>query len=299
MKYPIPIEVSVEFVEKGEYGGKFEDGVPLVDYKFGSFINPVTVSQYALGLWELSNAENVSEAEKDKLVEKFNIQKEWLKNNYELVNDIPVWKFGFDYKDYSLEAGWVSCLSQGNAISVLLRASISGDQMALELAENAFNLFLVPVSEGGVLTSTPEGTFWLEEYPSEQPSYVLNGFIFALFSIYELWKVTGKQHYFEKWQDGLESIKASTKFYDKDYWCFYDRYKNKTYGRIITKHYLENIYIPQYKALYEFSEDEFFNTMAKKWTKYLNSRASAVRVKLHSVSRRTKRCFKRLINETH
>lgn len=89
----------------------------------------------------------------------------------------------------SLEPGWYSAMAQGHAMSLLSRAySRSRNPLYLRAAYRAINPFLVPSSEGGVLTYLFGQHPWYEEYPTVPPSFVINGFMYALFGLYDLAK---------------------------------------------------------------------------------------------------------------
>ena len=89
----------------------------------------------------------------------------------------------------SLEPGWYSAMAQGHAMSLLSRAySQSQNPLYLRAAYQAINPFLVPSSEGGVLTYLFGQHPWYEEYPTLPPSFVINGFMYALFGLYDLAK---------------------------------------------------------------------------------------------------------------
>src|SRR4051812_24779437 len=76
---------------------------------------------------------------------------------------------------YALEPPWVSAMAQGQAASLFLRL---GDQP--ELGYRA----LRPLFEPPLLSETPEGPV-LQEYPTRPAAHVLNGWIFALFGLYD------------------------------------------------------------------------------------------------------------------
>lgn len=84
-----------------------------------------------------------------------------------------------------------SCLVQGVAISAMLRLCVGRpSKRVARVLERAFERLAAPISEGGTLTQLGEGPF-LEEYPEQPPSHVLNGCIYALFGLYDLTDVLG------------------------------------------------------------------------------------------------------------
>jgi heparosan-N-sulfate-glucuronate 5-epimerase len=279
LRYPIPMSLTVEYVENGRYSVDSE-GIPYVKYghDIGDRYNPATISQYALGLWEM--AFNESDPQKSRYLKAFLDQVAWLRSNSLTRNGSTVWTYDFDFPSYSLRSGWISALAQGQVASVLLRSSTLDNKGDLDLATRACLPFQRSIEEGGVLTHTPEGFPWFEEYPSAAPSLVLNGFVFALFAIWELHRVTKKPQYCETWQDGIACLKETTHFYDSGFWCYYDRYKERPHRTLIPDHYMRHVYIPQFEALHELTGDFFFKECALRWKKYCESRTSSLLRKL-------------------
>ena len=115
-------EYYMPFVYKAQYRGPFdENGIPMLDYKgkVGKQYNPIAISQYGLGHYNLYKRTG-----ERKNWEIFLKVADWLVNNLEPnPNGIHVWNHYFDweYRD-TLKSPWYSALSQGQGISLLLRA---------------------------------------------------------------------------------------------------------------------------------------------------------------------------------
>jgi heparosan-N-sulfate-glucuronate 5-epimerase len=96
--------------------------------------------------------------------------------------------------DLPLEAmanPWPSCLAQGEGLSVLMRAfAATGDRRYLAQAHAAVDLMEVPVEAGGVASSLPDGSFFLEEYPGGRHRHVLNGALFAAVGLDDLMRLS-------------------------------------------------------------------------------------------------------------
>ena len=85
---------------------------------------------------------------------------------------------------FALEPPWHSALAQGEAVSFLLRAAQVLERPELvELAERAAESLLDPGS--ALVATTSEGPV-LQEYPTDPPAHVLNGWLFALWGLYDL-----------------------------------------------------------------------------------------------------------------
>ncbi|MDX1477010.1 MAG: D-glucuronyl C5-epimerase family protein [Saprospiraceae bacterium] len=80
---------------------------------------------------------------------------------------------------------FASCLAQGLAASLFLRLHKVHSGSWRDDADQCVRRMLLPIDDGGTLRTTPEGLHWLEEYPGDPPSFVLNGFLFALIALLE------------------------------------------------------------------------------------------------------------------
>lgn len=98
------------------------------------------------------------------------------------------WRFDFEamYYDGVLTRDWCSGLTQGVAISLLLRANnLAPSQAYQDSIKKAVDFFNVTVENGGCARFIKSGTVF-EEYPIHgKTSFVLNGHCFALVGLYE------------------------------------------------------------------------------------------------------------------
>jgi hypothetical protein len=60
------------------------------------------------------------------------------------------------------------------------------------------------------------GNLWFEEYPSSPPSYVLNGFVYALFGLIDLYRVTNNQSVKFDIDRCISTLKNRLKDFDSD-----------------------------------------------------------------------------------
>jgi len=199
-----------------------KEGIIVVDYKGEGFqYNPVSISQFALG-----NYEAWKEKKDPQSYREFIKHANWLRDNIKIKNSFGVWEYKFDWEPYGLKKPWVSAMAQGQGISVLLRAyKETEEQEYLRVAEMVLKSFQVPVKEGGVSYTDKEGFTWYEEYPSNPPSHVLNGFIFSLFGLYDFYKVTGSNEALELFNKGVETLENHLYLYDTGWWSTYDLWK--------------------------------------------------------------------------
>jgi len=172
------------FFTKADYDAHTDDaGVPMLDYRghVGLQYNPIAIAQWGLGNWNLERRTGDRSRR-----ERWRLAADWLVENLKPnANGIPVWRHEFDweYRD-TLKKGWYSALSQGQGISLLVRAQrASGDGDYLDAAHTAFRSMVTEVDAGGVrIVEGVEGA-WLEEAIVNPPTHILNGFLWAIWGV--------------------------------------------------------------------------------------------------------------------
>lgn len=127
------------------------------------------------------------------------------------------WEWSFDLPSRDLKAPWISGLTQSLGISVLLREyQLSNDPRYLDVAAKALEWLRKPMEEGGLSVKMSKGVFY-EEYPNiAKPSHVLNGHMWALFGIWDFYRVTGDKVARKMFDDGVLALRAELPKYDVD-----------------------------------------------------------------------------------
>ncbi|WP_309128015.1 cell wall-binding repeat-containing protein [Microbacterium sp.] len=101
--------------------------------------------------------------------------------------------FNWTYSDRTLHAPWWSAMAQGQALSLFVRLSDVDPQPRWDAAiEGTWKSFLQSRSSSQQWSSVViDGHLYLEEYAGDQkPLQVLNGQIFAMFGVYDYWRLT-------------------------------------------------------------------------------------------------------------
>ena len=107
-----------------------------------------------------------------------------------------------------------SALTQGHYLLAFSRLrQWVDDPFLAEANEAVFRSLLVPVAQGGVLLETNDGPV-LEEYPTEVPSLVLNGWLTVLNEIFEYGYLTGSQEAIEFAGRSARALIARLHLYD-------------------------------------------------------------------------------------
>ena len=267
--YYVDMRLIAEYVRTGEYADPPLDdaGVPVVDYTRYQVAgaadprayNPITTSQYGLALYEEYLRGDAS------ALPGFFVQADWLVDT--MAPDGGLY-YEFDLPGRGLEAPWLSGMAQGEAISVLVRAYYeSDDERYLDAALLAFEPLAREFDDGGVLYRDPAGGAWLEEYPQDPPSHVLNGALFALFGLYDLVRATDDARVSDLFDEATRTLAENLDRYEEDGWVRYQLTGEEAWA---TRTYY-GLHIEQLRALAAITGDERFEQRAEEWERPLVS----------------------------
>lgn len=202
----------------------------------GTVYFPIAIFQYGLGAYDLY----LQTGEK--------IYKNQFLNcvNWALTNQIEngSWNnFGF----VQPEAPY-SSMCQGEGSSLLVRAYIETQCIKyLVAAQKAIDFMLMPISEGGTAQYEDDEVI-LYEYTNKP--CVLNGWIFSIFGIYDLWLINKDEKYHDVYQKCVGTLCNHLADFDCGYWSYYDR------GGLITSPFYHDLHIAQLEALSLICEDK-------------------------------------------
>ncbi len=149
----------------------------------------------------------------------------WLRTHaVERADGSAVWSYTFDWLEGTcpLKAPWISAMSQGLAISCLVRAHrIAPDPRLLELSHRAARVFAQPIEDGGVRTEEA-GHVMYEEYPGLPLPRVLDGYLFGLLGLYDLFVETASPRISQLFAEGIEGLTHGIRFWDyRGKWSWY------------------------------------------------------------------------------
>ncbi len=252
---------------RAEFSGTFnENQIPLYSSKGKFAVHPVMICLYALGNSEIY-LKTKRESSRDNLIR----IADWLT---EFQKADGGWQNPFAMPKFELEAGFLSAITQGKGISVLVRAFlVSKESRYVDAAIKALKSFFVDISNNGVRRQLNDIIFY-EEYPAVKNYQVLNGFIYALWGLLDLVRLTDDQQAKELWHDGLESLTQLLPSYDNGYWSLYhigDGIKNPA---TIPYH---KMHIEQLKVMFEITGNGLFYEYSEKWQKYLDNNFNAMK----------------------
>lgn len=226
------------------------DGVPVNTLSNGrKFQFPILITQKALGHWDRWLAEK---DDKDK--QQFLILCNWLLEHQDESGGWDTWQ-PFQRPQYSK----YSAMTQGQGLSVLSRAlKLTNDSRFQQAAEKAFNLFLIGAEEGGVTYFEGDAVF-LEEAPSQPRNTVLNGWIFALFGLYDYNLAVDQAGVRDIFERSIDTLAQHLAGYDSGYWSYYDSQKR------VSSHFYHRLHVSQLEALSLISENPVFEEYHQRW----------------------------------
>ncbi|GEM_PF-1034974 len=227
---------------------------------------PAGLAQLALGWWERSLAGD------GRALERFDAVCELLLRRAEPRDGALLWPYAMPVPKYGLRPPWFSAMAQGQAASVFVRAA-ERDERAADLALRALRPlleraapFVVGLAAGPVL----------EEAPSEPPSCVLNGWIYALWGLWDAAVGLGSAEARELFGASFQALLAMLADYDTGWWSRYSLWAG---GRDLAKPFYHRLHVVQLEALHRLTGEPDLAATAARWRGY-DSGAAAVRAVL-------------------
>lgn len=215
--------------------------------KGDNFVFPVAVIQYGLGCYDL-----YLETKEEKYFRKTFECADWITSLQNKNGSIP------NFTDEHKEAPF-GAMCQGEAASLLLRCFIeSREKKYLDCAKKSLDFMLLDKNEGGV-SSYDDGMLTLLEFTFSEP--VLNGWIFALFGLFDYLLVEYNEKYANAYHNTFDNLVNSLHLFDCKYWSMYD-----LSGRISSPFY-HRLHIAQLEALYRISNNDIIYSYLTKWKK--------------------------------
>ncbi len=246
--------------------------IPKVIYPHGTHFNPSTIAQYGLQHYSLYLKTNdVSNKNKCLMVANWFMHQQDSRGG---------WAYLFDHDFYpgrlkKLKAPWYSAIGLGMAMSVLSRAYfLTKNSNYRSCALKAKTLFKTPSARNGVLAKFENKYLFYEECPTDSPSYILNGFMFSLIGLYDLFKATGNSEVKWLYDKGIVSLKRMLPLYDLGHRTAYDLTHYTTdggYPNVATWGY-HICHIHLLAALNSIEKNPKMNETLNRWKGYLKGK---------------------------
>jgi heparosan-N-sulfate-glucuronate 5-epimerase len=262
-----PIAYYLDHTLRAHFPGpRDSDGVLLYSRSGHTGYHPVLNALYALGHCDLFRLHG-EESNRDECLK----IADWFLNTQD---DRGLWLTPFPQKTFGLKENFVSAMAQGMGISVLVRAHRLTDRHEyVEAARKALGIFHVDVADGGV-QSTTDGRIFYEEFPTDPPHHVLNGFIYAMWGLYDLVRLENDDNARVLWEDGLATLVEWLPQFDMGHWSLYHIGAGMANPATIAYH---KLHIEQLKVMFAITGLAVFEQYATRWERYLAARWNALR----------------------
>ncbi len=227
-------------------------------YKIGSTIEEQAKFNIA-GICEFAiiNLEAYYRTQNTQALFLFEANLKWLVDNGEEKNGSVLWYYNYDMGAHT--GKWASCISQGMAVSVLTRAySLYNDEKYLELAKKGIKPVIEPRHQGGFKYQYDHFNNWFEE--SMENTHILNGHVYAMLGIYDLYRITHQEQYLLEFKAATLDIKKNISYFDLGFASTYDAQE-----KIIANNSYHVINTNLMKVLFDITNDVFFIELYHRW----------------------------------
>jgi D-glucuronyl C5-epimerase C-terminus. len=222
-------------------------------------LSPAALAQLALGWWERVIAGEPN------LLPRFLETAELLRRTAESTPQGALWPYDADLPKYGVRAPWYSAMAQGQIASVFARVAAStSDAADAELAIAAIQPLLRP-SQLFLVARTAEGPV-LEEAPSDRPSRILNGWIYALVGLQEVGEGLNDVAAAQAFEDGIATLERALPLYDVGWWSRYSLYPHRFVD--LAKPFYHRLHIAQLDALHRLTGVDAFAETSVRWAAY-------------------------------
>lgn len=257
---------------------KDKDGVVLEEDKY----KPTYIFRSGMNAYRFYKETGDSEAKKH-----FLNQAQWLKENLEVnENNQGLWYFNHPKPSYFLDKKWPSALSQGMGIGLALMAyHETKEEEYLNILESALYGYLVKAEDGGFFRSWDD-CIWFEEYPTENESRVLNGFLFSIAGLYNMYENTGNKLAKLLFEEAVVTLEKKIHLYDVEFISKYSLFEKPNYIGLAKQGY-HKLHIWQLLWLHEITGKKIFYDYAKKFLEIQKSQLPVEGLKIERAEKIT------------
>jgi heparosan-N-sulfate-glucuronate 5-epimerase len=178
---------------------------------------------------------------------------------------------------------WPSAMAQGEGASLLIRVYLeTSDERLAQAAIRALRPLSRLTADGGV-EARLRGHSFPEEYPTARPSFVLNGAIFALWGVHDVWRGLGDGAARQQFLAGTGMLAETLPLWDLGYWSRYDLYPHRAPRNVASPSY-HRLHINQLRAFHRLEPRPELAAMADRFESYAARPINRVRAYLNKVA---------------
>jgi heparosan-N-sulfate-glucuronate 5-epimerase len=219
---------------------------------------PADLAQLALGWWERALAGGCGDEEFLRLCR-------LLESKAEPRPGELRWPYPVAVAKYGLEPPWYSALAQGQIASVFLRAYL---RTGLDRYAHAAELAISPLllGSGSELVSATAAGPILEEAPSRPGSHILNGWIYAIWGLWDVHIGLGLSRAEETLSATLECLQVLLPRYDLGWWTRYSLFPGSVAD--VAQPFYHRLHVDQMEVLHRLTGADVFRRAARRWRSY-------------------------------
>lgn len=236
----------------GERWVEFDDRGVL---RNGGYYQPVSIAHYALHCYDRLYAgdENAREP--------FMRHVEYLLN---AKSEDGLYAYDVPNSAYGIGRGWHSCMAQGEAASVFLRAhSLTSQRRYIDAALHVLEPLQRDVSEGGTSLLRDRVAFF--EEIAEAPCHILNGHLIAAFAVWEMCRAGFAPSRLRAIHDAaICTLRRWLPRFDAKGWSYYQLAAREGERHFATFFYHQT-HIAQLDVYADMTGCEEFRTMSRRW----------------------------------
>lgn len=248
--------------------------IPKVDVSGREFLHPVTVVQVGLGCIDL-----FLETNNNVYLSKAKACLDWMTENAVTDASGAFWQVPYSFKLFHMDTGFKSGLIQGQALSFIVRCIEFVDLEARDdveaLARDAYKNLVCEISKGGCRR---DGTYELEEYPSDERNMVLNGYISAVWGVYDYGLYLGTPESKQTSATYLEHLITVLPQFDVGFWSRYCLKTFSLYYSNLASPYYHREHIAQLEVVLEMTQSEVVRKCIESFKRYQRSRLALATV---------------------
>lgn len=275
-KWLHPIDCRFMLDDADTHFGPFDDaGIPM--QRFGD-LDPVyvpsRVAAFAFAHWHRAQADQCAES-----MAAFVTAAQWFLNQ-------PDGRIEHGFPLAGMDPPWLSCLAQGEAMSILARYySITKDTRCIDQARAAFDWMAKPIDGGGTCDILPDGRPFLEEYPGTRHRHVLNGCLYGVIGMLDLLRVATYAEVSAFSRNIVDATAATIKGWEARGWSLYDLPQEGAHANFNTPGY-QRVHIALLRYVgYAMNVPEFLSA-AERLTATLEQPLSRIRALVGKVKYR-------------
>lgn len=259
-----PFPVEMKSLLDLPHGPLDEAGVPYfipTSEEFASeCYHPTYIAQYALTQWN-----EYLRSKKEEALEAFLTQARWfVAHETRTADGAGGWPLPFPCPDFYASEYWLSALTQGEVVAVLVRAyRVTGEESFLQVAHRAVRTFELDICEGGVSAKIGEQGIFFEEVAVYPAAHILNGYILSLFGLYDYVVLTNDVHIAQLIQRSINTLHTLLDEFDLGYGTRYDL--------LLRGHcspFYHNLHVLLLAALAQYSGCQHCAALSARWATY-------------------------------